>query len=150
MNAQFLIVFLIWEIKSFKLLLKTYSEVDRLELKGISNRKLQKYENRPNIKLGGFFCIEEVATLNDFITKLNFLIDYNEFVELEFIRFYNYRFTNVQSIFGLIMLSKEIKSICIYIEKKFNLEFLYLCWFFAASCWFLYLNYFKLFEYLKI
>lgn len=150
MNAQFLIVFLIWEIKSFKLLLKTYSEVDRLELKGISNRKLQKYENRPNIKLGGFFCIEEVTTLNDFITKLNFLIDYNEFVELEFIRFYNYRFTNVQSIFGLIMLSKEIKSICIYIEKKVNLEFLYLCWFFAASCWFLYLNYFKLVEYLKI
>lgn len=150
MNANFLIVFLVWEIKSFKLLLKTYPEIERLELKGISNRKLQKYENRPNIKLGGFFCIEEVTTLNEFIKKLNFLINYNEFVELEFIRFYNYRFTSVHSIFGLVMLSKEMKSICIYLEKKINLEFLYLCWLFAASSWCLYLNYLKLFEYLKI
>lgn len=95
-NEEFMIGFLIWEIKPFKLLMKTYPEKERLKLRGISNKKLQRYKKRDNKSLGGYYCIEESKNIEEFEKKLKFLLNYNQYIEIEFIRLYNYKFNVIK------------------------------------------------------
>lgn len=147
---DFLIIFFIWELKIFKELLKTYPENERIVLKGESNRKLQKYSSRENKRLGGYFCIEKEKGSSSFLKKMNFLLEYSQYIEIEFVRFYNHHFSDIINAYRLVEISKEKKTIIKYLELTGEYKKIYL----IELLQLLYLkgfyDLFKLYIYLKI
>lgn len=121
-NENFMLGFFIWEIKPFKLLMKTYPEEERLKLKGLSSKKLQKFKNRDNKSIGGYFCIEEVDTMEKFESKLKFLLEYNQYIEIDFIRIYKYRFNGIKKAYQMLDEGKKKMNIIKELEKKLEEE----------------------------